>query len=65
LRGLPATELVKCLPDGESAECFDNFPEAMKAARNYGGPILVAGSLFLVGEARAELLGGDFLASAQ
>jgi len=65
LRGLPTTELVKCLPDGEGAECFASFPEAMKAARNYGGPILVAGSLFLVGEARAELLGGDFLASAQ
>jgi hypothetical protein len=27
--------------------------------------VLIAGSLFLVGEARAELLGGKFLASAQ
>lgn len=65
MRGLPTAELVKCLPDGESAECFANFSEAMNAARDYGGPILVAGSLFLVGEARAELLGGEFLASTQ
>jgi len=65
LRGLPTDELLKCLPEGESAECFANFPEAMKAARDCGGPVLVAGSLFLVGEARAELLGGEFLASAQ
>lgn len=65
LRGLPTGELVKCLPECESAECFANFSEAMKAARNHGGPVLVAGSLFLVGEARAELLGGEFLASVQ
>ena len=64
-RGLPTEELVKCLPEGESAECFVNFSEAMSAARTFGGPVLIAGSLFLVGEARAELLGGDFLASAQ
>lgn len=64
-RGLPTDELVKCLPDGERAECFVNFSEAMKVARTHGGPILVAGSLFLVGEARAALLGGEFLASVQ
>jgi dihydrofolate synthase/folylpolyglutamate synthase len=64
-RGLPTDELVKCLPGGERAECFPNFSQAMQAARTYGGPILIAGSLFLVGEARAELLGGEFLASAQ
>jgi dihydrofolate synthase/folylpolyglutamate synthase len=65
MRGLPTDELMKCLPDGESAECFPNFSEAMQAARAHGGPVLVAGSLFLVGEARAELLGGEFLASVQ
>lgn len=65
MRGLPTDELLKCLTDGERAECFPNFSEAMQAARTYGGPILIAGSLFLVGEARAELLGGEFLASAQ
>lgn len=64
-RGLPTDELAKSLPDGATAECFGNFPAAMVAARASGGPVLVAGSLFLVGEARAELLGGEFLASAQ
>ena len=64
-RGLPTVELLKCLPAGERAECFTNFSEAMKAARMLSGPVLIAGSLFLVGEARAELLGGEFLASTQ
>lgn len=67
MRGLPLGELVKVLPESEraGAEGYENFADAMKAARGYGGPVLVAGSLFLVGEARAELLGGDFLASGQ
>jgi len=65
LRGLPTEELRKALPDDEAVECYENFAGAMAAARKCGGPVLVAGSLFLVGEARAELLGGDFLASAQ
>ena len=64
-RGLPTDELVKCLPDGERAQCLANFSEAMKTARMLSGPVLIAGSLFLVGEARAELLGGEFLASVQ
>jgi dihydrofolate synthase / folylpolyglutamate synthase len=65
LRGLPTDELLKALPEGESAKCYDHFTDAMISARNSGGPVLVAGSLFLVGEARAALLGGDFLASVQ
>lgn len=65
MRGLPTHELIKSLPDGAEAESYDTFSEAMIAARKYDGPILVAGSLFLVGEARAALLGGDFLASVQ
>ncbi len=65
MRGLPTGELVKSLPDRAEAECYENFHEAMEAARKHGGPVLVAGSLFLVGEARAKLLGGEFLASAQ
>ena len=64
-RGLPTDVLAQSLPETAAAECFANFSEALEAARTTGGPVLVAGSLFLVGEARAELLGGDFLASAQ
>lgn len=66
-RGLPTAELVKSLPVDEAThpECYETFSEALAAARNYGQRILVAGSLFLVGEARAELFDRDFLASAQ
>lgn len=64
-RGLPTEELVKCLPEGTSAECNATFTDALKAAEVYGKPILIAGSLFLVGEARAILLDKEFLASAQ
>jgi len=65
MRGLPVDELLKALPEGAQAECHGNFYDAMEAARKHGDPVLVAGSLFLVGEARAELLGGRFLASMQ
>ncbi len=64
-RGLPTSELVKFLPHGVTTENFGDFPAAMEAARKEGGPILVAGSLFLVGEARAALLDQAFLASMQ
>jgi dihydrofolate synthase/folylpolyglutamate synthase len=67
MRGLPTAELVKGMPEKEreGAECYDTFSGALMAARNYGEVTLVAGSLFLVGEARAELLDKEFLASAQ
>lgn len=66
-RGLPTAELIKSLPEEEqaTAECYGTFPEALAAAKTYGDQILVAGSLFLVGEARANLLDKEFLASAQ
>ena len=65
MRGLPTDELVKSLSDGEEVECFENFAQALATARTYPGSVLVAGSLFLVGEARAELLGREFLACLQ
>jgi dihydrofolate synthase/folylpolyglutamate synthase len=66
-RGLPTSELVKSLPANEqlTAECYETFSEALAAAKSYNDRILVAGSLFLVGEARAKLLDKTFLASAQ
>ncbi len=64
-RGLACEDLLTFLEEGEEVECFDTFSEALLSARSHGGPVLVAGSLFLVGEARAELLGGEFLASVQ
>lgn len=66
-RGLATSELIKSLPDNEQpvAEHYDTFPEALAAAKSYKDRILVAGSLFLVGEARATLLDKMFLASVQ
>jgi folylpolyglutamate synthase/dihydropteroate synthase len=67
MRGLSAAELVKGLPEElrEGMELCDTFSSALIAAREYGEVVLVAGSIFLVGEARAELLDKEFLASAQ
>ncbi|MGJ8643356.1 MAG: bifunctional folylpolyglutamate synthase/dihydrofolate synthase [Luteolibacter sp.] len=65
MRGLATGELEKALPEGMEVVCYENFREAMAAARDIGEPVLIAGSLFLIGEARAALLGGEFLASAQ
>jgi dihydrofolate synthase/folylpolyglutamate synthase len=65
MRGLPTSELRKSLMEGEDVGCFETFSDALDAARVHAGPVLVAGSLFLVGEARADLLGRDFLASVQ
>jgi hypothetical protein len=58
---------VKGLPEElrEGMELCDTFSSALIAAREYGEVVLVAVSLFLVGEARAELLNKEFLASAQ
>ncbi len=67
MRGLPVSELIKVLPVDEraKAECHDDFAEALESAKKQGGPVLVAGSLFLVGQARALLLERDFLACSQ
>jgi len=67
MRGLQTSELVKALPESQQAEaeCYDSFSEAFEAARVYEQTILIAGSLFLVGEARAKLLGSSFRASNQ
>jgi dihydrofolate synthase/folylpolyglutamate synthase len=66
-RGLPTADLINSLTSNEQAgaECYDTFTEALAAARNYKQIILVAGSLFLVGEARAVLFDKTFLASVQ
>lgn len=55
-RAVPPVELAESLPPGAPPhECFGNFQEAFTAAKSHGTPVLVAGSLFLVGEARAIL----------
>lgn len=64
-RGLPVEELAKALPEGAKADFCQDFAEAFALAKESGAPVLIAGSLFLVGEARAALLGGNFQTSMQ
>jgi dihydrofolate synthase / folylpolyglutamate synthase len=65
-RALPAAELAAFLPtDAPPHEFFDTFEKAFTAASAQGDPILVAGSLFLVGEARAFLTNSTFQSSTQ
>jgi dihydrofolate synthase/folylpolyglutamate synthase len=65
-RALATGELIAFLPgDSPPFTAFDSFGAAFDAALACGRPILVAGSLFLVGEARARLNGGSFQACTQ
>jgi len=59
-------ELAAGLPaEAPPHECHATFNAAFDAALAGTGPILVAGSLFLVGEAKARLQGGTFQPSTQ
>lgn len=65
-RALAAQEIAAMLPaDAPPHRCHVDFTSAFAAARQSGLPVLVAGSLFLVGEARAAILGGTFQPSSQ
>ena len=65
-RAISATEIAGFLPsDAPPHEVFDSFENAFAAGESQGSRILVAGSLFLVGEARAFLTSEKFQPSAQ
>jgi dihydrofolate synthase/folylpolyglutamate synthase len=65
-RATSAEQLAEHLPQKSPPHaCFANFEEAFAAAKLRETPILIAGSLFLVGEARAFFKGGAFLPSTQ
>ncbi len=65
-RAVPASELPDFLPpDAPPHEVFGSLEEALAAAGSHECPVLVAGSLFLVGEARALLTAGKFQPSSQ
>ena len=53
-RAMDPAQLAACFPRGETAP---DLGTALARARALGGPIVIAGSLFLVGEARVLLLG--------
>ncbi len=65
-RAVAPGELAACLPAGAPPHVLHpSFTAAFEAALAGGEPVLVAGSLFLVGEARARLAGGVFQPSMQ
>ena len=65
-RAVSCDELAAALPpDAPPHHAFNGFPDAFSAALATGAPVLIAGSLFLVGEARAYLTNGRFQASTQ
>jgi len=67
-RGLPVAALREALAgvaDPPEVLEFGGFAEAFAAARRFSEPVLIAGSLFLAGQARAQLTDGEFRPSAQ
>jgi len=65
-RALAPAELADAMPAGSPpCQCFDSFAAAYAAASATGLRVLITGSLFLAGEARAALLGGRFQSSDQ
>lgn len=65
-RAVAAAELAACLPaNAPPHQTFDSFESAFTAAQAHSAPILVAGSLFLVGEASAYLTNKSFQSSTQ
>lgn len=65
-RAVAPAVLAKHLPlDAAPHELFADFEAAYTAAAAHSGPILVAGSLFLVGQARAFFTASDFQSSSQ
>jgi dihydrofolate synthase/folylpolyglutamate synthase len=65
-RSASPAALPSLLPgDAPPASVWGTFGEACAAAAASGDPVLVTGSLFLVGEARAFLTDCDFRSSAQ
>lgn len=65
-RTATVADLAAALPTGvPSPTLHPDLAAALAAALATGAPVLVAGSLFLVGEARARLTGGAFQSSLQ
>ncbi|HEY8962176.1 MAG TPA: hypothetical protein VIM57_08205, partial [Luteolibacter sp.] len=65
-RATPTAELAAAMPtDAPPVIEHATFDDALQTALASDSPILIAGSLFLVGEAKAWLEGGEFQASMQ
>jgi dihydrofolate synthase/folylpolyglutamate synthase len=61
----PADIAAQLPPGSPPRELFETLESALAAALARPGPVLLAGSLFLVGEARALVTAGKFRASEQ
>lgn len=65
-RATPVEELVAALPDeAPPHSSHKDLKSAIQAAKTHDQPTLIAGSLFLVGAARALFTQGDFQVSEQ
>ncbi len=65
-RAVPVEQLAAALPENSPPHrTHPDFQSALTAALESDGPVLITGSLYLVGEARAHLTGGTFQASTQ
>lgn len=65
-RAVPPAEIATYLPNNAPPHAiFPDFKSAFTAATSVGDSVLVAGSLFLVGEARAHLTKQEFQKSSQ
>jgi len=65
-RAASVDELVAALPaDAPDYRAYNHFVAAFAAAQTHSNPILIAGSLFLVGEARAFLTQQEHRSSMQ
>lgn len=65
-RAMDVSELAGALPaDAPDHELHCDLPAALEAAARHPQPVLVAGSLYLIGQARALLTGGDYQRSTQ
>lgn len=65
-RAIPTKDLEAAIPDqAPPHESHANLEAALKAAECHAEPILIAGSLYLIGEARALLTNGVFQPCSQ
>jgi dihydrofolate synthase / folylpolyglutamate synthase len=65
-RAIPVRDLASYLPaDSPPHEFYESLETALAAAMREENPVLVAGSLFLVGEARAIFAAENFQSSSQ
>ncbi len=65
-RAITTNVIASLLPASASEhESFDSLEAALRAAKRHDDPILISGSLFLIGEARALLTRREFQPSVQ